>query len=301
MIILCSNLWAASIIIRPGFNVEATEDLYNIVTGSDDSLEAVEAVKKAISAGACLGVKNYYSGFTLLHCAVKNKLINVVSVLLVAGVFVDVAPIPFKITPLYVAAGSDERKEIAELLIRFGADKNSRTWNGSTPLHAAVENNAKKMVIFLLESGAIVEEKNMSVICRSCYPTPLDLVILSKHKHLWQQRNPSPEIVHLLMKNGARMPDRMTEEEVVRFDSIIKEINNKIIQEQNALFALSRLLAAKKNTTMKAYLLERLYPGELLPLASQVYAQRAAAAKIHEESRKKPESKPVKPRDCIVQ
>ena len=238
MIILCSDLWASmydqesKFVMSKGYCEKATEALYRIVIGSDDSPEAVQAVKEAISAGADPYVEQDLSRLKSLHLAVKHNLIHVVAALLECGVPVDLRNSYEEEIPLHVAARSDTTKEIAKFLIESGANVNNKSLLGNSPtaLHLAVLHGAVEIVELLLQYGAIVEE-NISLTHRSWHPSPLDLFICPQLDTLWRQRNRSPKIVRLLMENGATMPYRMTKEQIDYFDSIIENINNENIEQ----------------------------------------------------------------------
>ena len=94
--------------------------------------------------------------------------------------------VPHNGTPLHFAAWAGH-KEIAKILLLNGADINGRDDSQNTPLHKAVNSRAE-MVSFLVQNGANVNAVNIHK------DTPLIIAA----------RNGCPEIVGILMKNGAR-------------------------------------------------------------------------------------------------
>ena len=61
--------------------------------------------------------------------------------------------------PSHIAAFADAR-DVAALLIEYGADINAKRENGWTPLHGAAWNNASKTAALLVERGADVSAKD---------------------------------------------------------------------------------------------------------------------------------------------
>ena len=53
-----------------------------------------------------------------------------------------------------------ERKELAELLIRRGANVNARDQQKRTPLHVAVDTKSVKIVEMLVENGAEINPRD---------------------------------------------------------------------------------------------------------------------------------------------
>ena len=90
-------------------------------------------------------------------------------------------------TPLYYAVGSG-RKEIAKLLIAFGADVNAQSQYEVSPLHWAADRGQKEAVELLIKKGADVNAYSLS------RGTPKDRAIMAG----------SMEIVELLRIHGAK-------------------------------------------------------------------------------------------------
>jgi len=110
-------------------------------------------------------------GATPLHCSAH---VEVTRLLIDNGADVN-ARDDYGQTPLYRAAGSGFR-EVAEVLLVYGADPNARTgdlpWplTCETPLHAAAESGRGELSLLLLEHGADVNARD------SHGRTPLHLV-----------------------------------------------------------------------------------------------------------------------------
>lgn len=94
-------------------------------------------------------------------------------------------------TTLLHAAAYDGKADIAELLIRLGADVNCREANGRTPLHDAANNGHLAVIEVLLRNGADIEAIDNGRM------TPL----------MWGKISRSgkkEEVVELLIKHGAK-------------------------------------------------------------------------------------------------
>jgi len=120
--------------------------------------------EKAINAltdqGADIEARDRY-GYTPLGIACWNALpLNTVRLLLSHGADVTKTMDDKRSTPLHRASafGGDD---LADLLIRHGADVNARDWNGNTPLHWACENGNIKTTKLLLDHGADPSIQNM--------------------------------------------------------------------------------------------------------------------------------------------
>jgi ankyrin repeat protein len=68
--------------------------------------------------------------------------------------------------------------QLAEMLIKGGADVNGKTKNGATPLHHAAYNGHLEMAKFLISKGAIVDETNDDG------ETPLEWAIRMGHEEV---------------------------------------------------------------------------------------------------------------------
>lgn len=131
---------------------------------------------------------NAYSidGFTSLGLASFFGHVELVALLIEKGANPAIAANnPYKVTPLHSACAISNY-EIAELLIKNGADVNARQMQGVTPLHSAAHNGQTKIVILLIDNGAAVNSKMDNG------QTPLFMAIEKDHK----------ETAELIAKNG---------------------------------------------------------------------------------------------------
>jgi ankyrin repeat protein len=95
-------------------------------------------------------------GFTLLGLASYFAHLDVVKVLLQYDADANIASNnPFRVTPLHSACASSNY-EIAEMLLRAGADVNAKQQSGVTPLHSAAHNGQTKLAKLLIDQGANV-------------------------------------------------------------------------------------------------------------------------------------------------
>lgn len=94
----------------------------------------------------------------------QGENVEVLNILLEAGAAIDGLEGNFKYTPLYTAAmiGSfpDRSLAVTDFLLKKGANPNTRSSNGETPLFKAITTIADKTVQRLIEGGADVHVKN---------------------------------------------------------------------------------------------------------------------------------------------
>ena len=114
----------------------------------------IEAVKKAIAAGADVNAKGN-GGETPLHHATTKE---VTELLIAEGADVN-AKSADGLTPLHEAALYGDT-EISELLIAKSANVNAKDDDGETPLHEAVYNGHKEVTELLIAAGADVNAKS---------------------------------------------------------------------------------------------------------------------------------------------
>lgn len=96
-------------------------------------------------------------GFTLLGLAAYFGHPDVVRLLIENGADPNViANNPMRVAPLHSACAASSY-EIAELLIKAGANVNAKQMRGVTPLHSAAHNGQTKLAGLLIERGADVQ------------------------------------------------------------------------------------------------------------------------------------------------
>ncbi len=116
----------------------------------------VRKVEEALWHGANANAKENKGG-TALHEAAFRGYSDVAEVLLKYGA--DVNATSYGETALYNAAGQGNTK-VAELLLRYGADVNAKDDDGNTALHTAAGEGEADTVELLLKHGANVNAKN---------------------------------------------------------------------------------------------------------------------------------------------
>jgi ankyrin repeat protein len=151
---------------------------------------ATEQVKKiaAENPGIINTLNEYY--FTPLMQAVESNRYDIAVFLLEHGA--DIRASKNGWTSLHIAAYLNY-PDIALLLLKKGADPNSRNKSGNTPLHIASWYHADKTAENLLDFGASVSVENVHLF------NPL-------HYAVW---NGSPRIVKLLIDRGADFHKRL--------------------------------------------------------------------------------------------
>jgi hypothetical protein len=89
---------------------------------------------------------------------------------------------------------------VAKYLLKHGADVNSKTYDGTTPIFLAVKHGKNEMAAFLIEKGADVNGKTTTLYWEPDW-TPLHFAA----------RNGNLEMVRLLLKNGAKIDAKSKE------------------------------------------------------------------------------------------
>ena len=122
---------------------------------------------------------------TPLHAAALANACEIAEVLLKSGADIN-AEVENGLTPLHVAALANAC-EIAEVLLKSGADINAKADEGATPLHYAALANACEIAEVLLKSGADINAEVENGL------TPLHVAALAN----------ACEIAEVLLKSGA--------------------------------------------------------------------------------------------------
>ena len=92
---------------------------------------------------------------------------------------------------------ADEDLVEIERFVREGADVNTRSVDGSTPLHAACRKDAPELVMFLLAEGANVRTKTKNG------HTPLHFVLCKRHSNHTYDPAQMAAIIKVMVKNHA--------------------------------------------------------------------------------------------------
>lgn len=106
------------------------------------------------------------SGVPPLLAAAHNGCLDLVRWLLQKGATTECSSTPDLFTPLHLAAAAGHLA-VVRCLIQAGADKDSVSKNGATPLVAAICAERLETVKFLVEAGAGVDPKNAQGVPRS--------------------------------------------------------------------------------------------------------------------------------------
>ena len=181
-------------LVEAGADVAATdsngETPLHLAAGSNENPAVLEAL---LAAGAdVLATDN--PGWTPLHSASGNKGPALINALLSAGAdpTAPASGLFAGLTPLHLAAETNENLAVLKMLIAAGADPMARTEKGRTPLHSAAAFNSAAVVEALIADGAAVEVRDEVGI------TPLYLAAV----------NEDLAVLEVLMARGARVDIR---------------------------------------------------------------------------------------------
>lgn len=94
-----------------------------------------------------------YDGYTPLHVAVLRKDLDMVSLLIAAGVDLNKPELSCGRSPLHLAVES-QNPDVVEYLLRAGADPEARMYVGYTPMYSAVHRPDQKIPQLLREFGS---------------------------------------------------------------------------------------------------------------------------------------------------
>jgi len=98
-------------------------------------------------------------GFTVLGLASFFRHLSLVKLLLDKGANPNIASNnQFKVAPIHSACAISAF-DIAELLIKHGADVNAKQMQGVTPLHSAAHNGQTKLSKLLIDNGAAINAR----------------------------------------------------------------------------------------------------------------------------------------------
>nr|CAI5846857.1 unnamed protein product [Callosobruchus analis] len=148
--------------------VPVTQPLFTRVLSSVSLNELGKQLLEAAANGKVETLKNLFAkgapftadwlGTSPLHVAAQNNHLEVVDILLRAGISKD-ARTKVDRTPLHMAA-YEGHLQIVDLLIKHGADIDCKDLLGMTPLHWAVQNGHADVVEYLVSNGAEAMESN---------------------------------------------------------------------------------------------------------------------------------------------
>jgi ankyrin repeat protein len=127
----------------------------------------IRRMKELINRGA--DVNAYDDGMTPLIGAALTGRVEAVKLLLDNGALVDTRN-DFGMTVLYVAAkATDNRQEVVDILIKYGASVNIEDKNRDTPLKVALDRNDMDISEILLANGADInyQDKNGNTLLHS--------------------------------------------------------------------------------------------------------------------------------------
>ncbi len=155
-------------------------------------------VMEAIGGGILSLSLEETSGWTPLHCAVKEGHLQIVEILIKAGADVSVKD-NFGLTPLHKVVNTGHKK-IAEILVEHGADVNVKDERGETPLHKAAmlytdedellhAQKKKQIAKILIANGVNLDDRDKDG------QTPLHNAAYSKND----------ELVSLLISSGSKL------------------------------------------------------------------------------------------------
>jgi len=155
------------VLLQQGYDINAPDRFGNTALMLAARNGHLETVKLLLSHGARTDLKNL-SGYSLLHCAVHSRNIDIVQLVIVdatTGKLMDAIPdggkdiAPFVYSPLVIAVEREDAS-LVRLLISYGVDVNlhssstPRQRRDSSPLWLAAARNNREILEMLLEAGA---------------------------------------------------------------------------------------------------------------------------------------------------
>lgn len=130
------------------------------VSGEGKQDEYEQSINKKLDTLEDINEGFLRGGKTLLHAAAFEGNLKIAEILIKRGADVNSRD-TFKQTPLYYAA-HEGHLEMAEFLITKGADVNARDYKQNTPMHYAVKKGHANVEALLLGSGADINAVNKS-------------------------------------------------------------------------------------------------------------------------------------------
>jgi ankyrin repeat protein len=201
---MSGKIEAAKLLIKKGANVNAKNKMgQNPIYPAAESGN-LELVKFLVSKGAKIPI----IGYTPLHSAVhgyflydnfKHQRKEMIEYFLSHGVDINVkgnSQYGADATILHIAAARAD-KEVVELLIKKGAQVDTRTKDGTTPLFNAAVGGCKGNAEVLLANGADVNAKN------NRNETPLHVAVMEFSIASFSTMQDRIELVKLLIDRGA--------------------------------------------------------------------------------------------------
>eukprot|EP01059_Diplonema_ambulator_P014400 TRINITY_DN252_c0_g1_i1.p1 TRINITY_DN252_c0_g1~~TRINITY_DN252_c0_g1_i1.p1 ORF type:complete len:485 (+),score=120.83 TRINITY_DN252_c0_g1_i1:125-1579(+) len=171
----------------------------------------VDALKGLVSLGVCLDLHSSEPDrFTALHAAARSPNLSCLRYLLSLESIKDVINVKAAkgFTPLHVASSSGTL-EAVRLLLEHGANPNSRSDAGMTPLFSATHSKLDTAVAeILLEHDAFLHAKDkegFTVLHMNCSPAMVDLLVSKGLSPNAASKSGSTPL-HAMIKNVA--PDR---------------------------------------------------------------------------------------------
>jgi ankyrin repeat protein len=143
--------------LHAGFNQPQFSQLLNNPDHYQYEDEATHEWRKEQAARRRKGLK--FDDNDRVHLAVAGRRLEEVTRLLLGGRLVDMPDREGR-TPLFYAV-MDGDEEIAETLVRYGADVNAQDLYGETPLHFAAREDRPSLAQFLLDNGAHVDTQDI--------------------------------------------------------------------------------------------------------------------------------------------
>jgi tankyrase len=119
---------------------------------------SLEKIEQALAAGADVNACEWDGTTPLMRCLLDNR-DQAAALLLSKGANPNRAN-RYGTTPLFIACQADSPVDVANVLIRAGADINLSDPDGWTPLMRSVVAGREQLAIFLVQVGAAVDAKN---------------------------------------------------------------------------------------------------------------------------------------------